>query len=225
MSDDGMPPRVLFCDFGGVLTPPVTDAFAAAARAVGVPAPELRAAIDRVAASFGGRLLEPLELGLVSQQDWGRLVTEQLEPGRVPVLPLSRFGDYWNADRPVNRPLLERLHLLAGRGIHIAMLTNSIAEWEPHRDRMLGDDSGLFEIRLNSYELGVRKPDQRIFELAEQKTAAEADECLLIDDMAVNCAAARRRGWHVILHRDTADTLERLRDLYGPEPRPTTKPE
>lgn len=222
MSDDGMPPRVLFCDFGGVLTPPVTDAFAVAACAVGVPVPELRTAIDRVAASFGVRLLEPLELGLVSQQDWGRLITEQLEPGHVPILPLTRFGDYWNADRPINRPLLERLHALAGRGIHIAMLTNSIAEWEPHRDRMLGGDSRLFEARLKSHELGVRKPDPRIFELAQQKMAAEADECLLIDDVAVNCAAARRRGWHTILHRDTADTLDRLRDRYGSAPGPIT---
>lgn len=202
---------VLYCDFGGVLTPPVADAFQAVARAAAVPPAALRAAIARVSADLGlGRSTEPLELGVISQHDWGLKVTEALGADAVPQVPLTEFGDYWYEGRVINTALVERLRALSERGIRIGMLTNSVAEWEPHRDRMLGPDSELFEVRMNSHELGVRKPDPKIYELSEQALSAHPTDCLLIDDLPVNCAAARERGWHAIEHHSTMDTLDQL---------------
>ncbi|MFI1395996.1 hypothetical protein [Streptomyces sp. NPDC020681] len=39
---------------------------------------------------------------------------------------------------------------------------------------------------------------------------ARPEQCLLIDDTAVNCAAARRRGWTAVGHLDTARTITDL---------------
>lgn len=211
-----MTPSVLYCDFGGVLTPPVADAFKAVARAAGVPPALLRTAIARVSADLGlGRSTEPLELGAISQHDWGLKVTAALGADAVPQVPLTDFGDYWYDGREVNTLLLERLRSLRARGIRIGMLTNSVAEWEPHRARMLGEDSELFEVRMNSHELGVRKPDPKIFELSEQAMSVAPADCLLIDDLAINCAAARERGWQAIEHHATVDTLDRLDAFFG----------
>lgn len=210
-----MTPSVLYCDFGGVLTPPVADAFHAVARAAAVAPALLRTAIAQVSADLGlGKSTEPLELGVLSQRDWGLKVTAVLGPDAVPQVPLSDFGDYWYAGREINTPLLERLRSLRARGLRVGMLTNSVAEWEPHRARMLGADSELFEVRVNSHELGVRKPDPKIFELAEQAMSALPADCLLIDDLAVNCDAARARGWSAIEHQSTVDTLGRLDSLF-----------
>lgn len=213
---DPMKPSVLYCDFGGVLTPPVADAFRAVARAAAVAPALLRTAIAQVSADLGlGSSTEPLELGAISQHDWGLKVTEALGPDAVPRVPLTDFGDYWYDGREINMPLLSRLRALSAHGIRIGMLTNSVAEWEPHRDRMLGKDSELFEARMNSHELGVRKPDPKIYELAEQAMSALPADCLLIDDLAVNCAAARQRGWHAIEHRSTMDTIDQLDTFFA----------
>jgi putative hydrolase of the HAD superfamily len=211
-----MTPSVLYCDFGGVLTPPVADAFQAVARAAAVAPARLRAAMAKVASDLGlEKSTEPLELGMISQHDWGRKVTAALGTDAVPQVPLTDFGDYWYDGREINAPLLARLHALRTRGIRIGMLTNSVAEWEPHRARMLGKDSELFEVRMNSHELGVRKPDQKIFELAEHAMSALPADCLLIDDLAVNCDAARQRGWHAVEHHSTMDTLDQLDALFS----------
>jgi putative hydrolase of the HAD superfamily len=210
-----MTPSVLYCDFGGVLTPPVADAFRAVARAADVAPALLRTAIAQVSADLGlGKSTEPLELGVTSQHDWGLKVTAALGPDAVPRVPLTDFGDYWYAGREINAALLERLRALRTRGFRIGMLTNSVLEWEPHRDRMLGADSELFEVRMNSHELGVRKPDPKIFELSEQAMSALPADCLLIDDLAVNCDAARERGWHAIEHHSTVDTIDQLAALF-----------
>lgn len=87
-------PRVLFCDFGGVLTPPMTEGIAAVLRAVAVPAPALTAAINQVAHQCGGtRSMQPLERGLLTQQEWGHRATAALRPHYVPALAAHALRD------------------------------------------------------------------------------------------------------------------------------------
>jgi putative hydrolase of the HAD superfamily len=202
----------VWCDFGGVITSPVPEAFDRLARAAEVPAGVLLAAIDRVAADFGLTMLDPLELGLLAQDDWGRRVSAVLAPDWAPALDLSRFGDYWYIDRQVNTPLLDALAALRRAGVRVGMLTNSVREWEPHR-RALVPDVGAFEFTINSFEVGLRKPDPAIYQLAEETFATPAERCLLIDDLTVNCAAARVRGWQTIEHQALPDTLTQLARL------------
>jgi putative hydrolase of the HAD superfamily len=200
---------VVWCDFGGVLTPPITEAFARTVSAVGVPEEPLRAAIETVAAGFGLRALEPLELDLLTEREWGRQVTAALAPAWRPTGDLGRFGRYWHDGRVLNRPLYDRLVALKGRGPRIGLLTNSIREWEPYRRRMLPVPD-VFDARVNSYEAGVRKPDPAIYAVAEAALGAAGAGCLLIDDVPANCAAATDRGWHAIHHVTNDATLAAL---------------
>lgn len=202
--------RAVWCDYGGVLTSSVAGAFDRVARASGVPGAQLLAAVRRVAAPYGMALIEPLELGLLSQHEWGRRVTAELAPAWTPRIDLTRFGDYWYAGRTVNTALFELLAELRARGIRVGMLTNSVREWEPHR-RAIAPDVRAFELTINSYEVGLRKPDPAIFSLAEERFGTAPEACLLIDDLAANCAAAARRGWRTIVHSALPDTLARIR--------------
>ena len=65
----------------------------------------------------------------------------------------------------------------------------------------------LFEAVIISAEVGLRKPDPRIFELTARRLGLPLSACLLIDDKARNTAAAQAAGMQVI----TFVSLEQLR--------------
>ncbi|WP_336853619.1 hypothetical protein [Sinomonas albida] len=211
-------PSVIWCDFGGVLTPPIAEAARSVALAAGVPWDLLWAAAQRVAEDLGLVGLQPLELGVLSQREWGSRLEARLPLECKPRIDLGSWGDYWYRDRPVDGDLLTELGKLKVCGTRIGMLTNSVLEWEPHRQRLLGDHSRIFEPVVRSHEIGIAKPDPRIFAHADAQTHSGATPPLLIDDSAENCAAAFSAGWMVHHHRDREETLALLRcftDAWG----------
>jgi len=149
---------VLWCDFGGVLTPPIAEAIAAIVDASEVSWPELRLAADAVAGEIGLRGLEPLELGRLTQAEWGARVTARLPAGWTPAIELGDWGDYWYGDRAANAELLHELKRIAATGVQVGLLTNSVLEWQPHRARMLAGFMP-FTAEVRSHELGLAKPD------------------------------------------------------------------
>ncbi|WP_241882777.1 HAD-IA family hydrolase [Frankia sp. KB5] len=210
----GAAPWAIWCDFGGVLTSSIAVAFRDLVAAVGVPAHELRRAFDQVAATWGLRTLGPLERGVVSQHDWGILVTDALGTAHPPRIDLSRFGDHWYAGRTLESVMVDGLLRARAAGLRVGLLTNSVAEWEPLRRALLPDWS-VFESIINSHEIGIGKPDPAVYDLAERTFGQPGPGCVLIDDAAANCEAARRRGWTAIHHRSVADTLAELAAVTG----------
>ncbi|MFC6022689.1 HAD-IA family hydrolase [Plantactinospora solaniradicis] len=204
---------VIWCDFGGVLTPPMNTAMDAIVAASGVPWPVLAAAAETVAADEGLRGFAPLELGLLSQAEWGRRLTAALPTDVRPRVDLRDWDRYWYRDRPLNHTLVEELRRLRQRGLRIGLLTNSVLEWEPHRDRMLAGIDIFIQV-VRSHQLGIAKPDPRIYEHAARVLETRGD-ILLIDDLAQNCRAAEQHGWAAIKHRDNPTTIDALRSRFG----------
>ncbi|WP_241825334.1 HAD-IA family hydrolase [Micromonospora sp. CB01531] len=66
---------------------------------------------------------------------------------------------------------------------------------------------------LRSHELGIAKPDPRVFEHAAQVLETRG-EILLIDDSPQNCRAAEAHGWTSIEHHDNASTIGELRQRF-----------
>ena len=83
---------------------------------------------------------------------------------------------------------------LRAKGVPVFALTNfgrySFAEAVPKMD-FLQD----FDRRYVSGEMGVIKPDPRIYEMVEQDCGIAPDRLLFTDDRADNITAAARRGW------------------------------
>lgn len=50
---------------------------------------------------------------------------------------------------------------------------------------------------IDSSEVGLTKPDDKIFHLAERRSGFVPNELLLVDDNSTNVVAAERLGWHV----------------------------
>lgn len=72
-----------------------------------------------------------------------------------------------------------------------------------------------FHFSVTSAELGVMKPDPRIFETALARAEASPAESVFVDDMAENVAAARSLGMHGIHFTDTDTTIAQLVRLTG----------
>jgi putative hydrolase of the HAD superfamily len=62
-----------------------------------------------------------------------------------------------------------------------------------------------------SHEAGARKPHPRFYAHCQALTDAPPRECLFIDDLPANVAAARDFGWHAIHFTGYPDLLQQLR--------------
>jgi putative hydrolase of the HAD superfamily len=95
-----------------------------------------------------------------------------------------------------------RVYLLSNIGdLHWSHLSR---EYELHR---IGHGA------LTSFAAGVMKPHDGIYLEAERRFALTPAETVFIDDRAENIAAARRRGWHGIVHGGHDTTVAALREL------------
>jgi 2-haloacid dehalogenase len=92
---------------------------------------------------------------------------------------------------------LEILAELRGHGTPLYSLTNWSAEtYAPARERFAF--LSWFQGILVSGEVGVIKPDPRIFELLIERFAISPEHSVYIDDVEKNTVAARPFGFHAI---------------------------
>lgn len=87
----------------------------------------------------------------------------------------------------------------------LALLTNDIAQWSLFlREKF--DLDRYFDCILVSGEIGVKKPNPRIYAMALERLQLPAADCLFVDDRAVNLKAASKLGIHTVqFHRDAPD--------------------
>lgn len=206
-----MPIRAVISDFGGVLTTPLIEAFAAYQDHSGITPEQLGQAIAAGSPKLGdANPLYELECGRITERQFLEILRTNLEPllGHRP--ELHRFSElYFQALRP-NEPMIELMASLRDRGYRMAMLTNNVREWEPLWRPFLAVDE-IFETVVDSGFVGMRKPDPAIYELTVSRLdGVEADECLFVDDLDLNCEAARALGMTAVQYTGNETTIPRI---------------
>jgi epoxide hydrolase-like predicted phosphatase len=73
----------------------------------------------------------------------------------------------------------------------------------------------VFDEMIISAEVGVMKPDPRIYRLALEKLDAKAKESVFLDDVLVNVEAARSVGMNAIHFTQPEKALEELKQLLS----------
>jgi 2-haloacid dehalogenase len=102
---------------------------------------------------------------------------------------------------------------LRGAGVRLVALSNWSAEMFPiARERF--DFLAWFEGIVISGEVGVNKPDRRIFEHLAEQFGIEPETALFIDDSSVNVDAATALGFRAIQFTD-APALRRELMRFG----------
>ncbi len=73
----------------------------------------------------------------------------------------------------------------------------------------------LFETIIVSSNLGIRKPDVRIFEFLLKQLVLAPQECLYIDDIEANIKAAQRLGFQTIHFTDPEESIKEMKKVLG----------
>jgi putative hydrolase of the HAD superfamily len=208
---DGERITTVISDFGGVLTTPLIQSFAAVQDQTGVPFEELAKGMAKIEEEDGRHPLYELETGKLTEPEFLQKLSDTLEPvlGHRP--ELHRFREiYFDALHP-NEPMIELMRETKGRGYRMGLLTNNVREWEPLWRTMLPVDE-IFEVVVDSGFVGMRKPDREIYDLTlERMGGPDPRECLFIDDTDVNCDAARELGMTAVHYRDNDQAIEEIR--------------
>jgi putative hydrolase of the HAD superfamily len=65
--------------------------------------------------------------------------------------------------------------------------------------------------------VGMRKPEQEIYELTVERMGGglRAEECLFLDDIEVNCDAARALGMTAVRFHDNDQAIAELDEALG----------
>lgn len=98
-----------------------------------------------------------------------------------------------------------------------ALLTNNIREWRSGW-RSLIDVEGLFDVVIDSCDVGTRKPESAIYEIMRGKLGLPHESIFFLDDLGVNLKAARSLGWQTLKYDDTARVLSVLDALAAGRP-------
>jgi putative hydrolase of the HAD superfamily len=193
----------LIVDYGGVLTTDVFASFRAFCAAEGL-APE--AVRERFVADPSAReLLADLERGRISEADFEPRLAALLE-----VEPAGLVDRLFGGMRP-DAAMVDGVRAARRAGVRTALLSNS---WGPDRyDRASFPE--LFDAWVISGEVGLRKPDPAIYELAAQRLGLPPSACVFVDDLPFNLKPARELGMATVAHRDAATTLAELERLLG----------
>ncbi len=201
--------QAVISDFGGVLTSPLMDSFAAFQESSGVPLEALGKALAQLAALQGVNPLFELETGRMSEADFlgalGRQLTAEL--GRP--VELHGFAEtYLDALHP-NQPMIDYMRGLRERRYRMAICTNNIREWELLWRAKLPVDE-IFEVVVDSSVVGSRKPESRIYEITLERLGVPAQTALFLDDLEVNCDAARELGMTAVWFRDNEQAIAEM---------------
>jgi epoxide hydrolase-like predicted phosphatase len=206
--------QAVISDFGGVLTTPLIESFLAYQRESGIGLDELGQAMGRVMEADGGRHpLFELEKGRMSEQEFLSRLGAELG-GRE----MHSMRETYFANLHPNEPMIEYLRgLRGGAGVRLALLTNNVREWEPLWRAKLPDVDELFETIVDSAFVGMRKPEPEIYLLTLERLGGglEPASCVFLDDIEVNCDAARELGMTAVHFRTNEQAIAELDAALG----------
>jgi HAD superfamily hydrolase (TIGR01509 family) len=114
-----------------------------------------------------------------------------------------------------NLKTLEWMKSLKSSGLKIGILTNMPPSMAPRFRRTFADFIELADAMVISGDVGMFKPQRRIYDLLRREIGLEPDELCFIDDVESNCEGARRSGWHAVRFVDNDQVERDFRERFG----------
>lgn len=204
-------------DFGGVLITPITDKLDVLADRHGVATVDLlEVLLGPPHTSTVDHPWHRAERGDVAIADLQALVTPiaaaagiDLDGDEIDILlePVYRY----------HQDVLGRIRELRAAGYRTALLTNSVREYRARLEAEL-DLASLFDLVVDSSEVGMRKPEPAIYQHVTERLGVDPDRVVYLDDFAHNLGPAESTGWTVIHVTGPDQLLADLDRLLGHGP-------
>jgi putative hydrolase of the HAD superfamily len=201
--------EAVISDFGGVLTSPLLDSFAAFQDVSGISVEQLGVAMAAIFERDGKQPLFELETGRMTEAAFLDALAAELSRQLGRPVELHGFGERYFEHLHPNERMIEYVRALRDRGYKLAICTNNVREWERLWRAKLPVDE-LFSVVVDSAFVGTRKPDRRIYELTLEGLEVAPGAALLVDDIEVNCDAARELGIEAVWFRSTEQAIEEI---------------
>jgi putative hydrolase of the HAD superfamily len=207
--------RGVIVDWGGVMTNPIFETVDAWLRAERINRDSYTAVMRSwVAAAYGDGADNPvhaLERGECTNEEFERLLAQELRDADGGAVPADGLLTRMFAASALNDAMLDLVRSVRRAGLRTALLSNSWGNGDYPRHLF----PGLFDVVVISAEVGMRKPEERIFRHTASLLRLEPRECVFIDDVSANIAAAEAIGLVCMLHKEPGPTADWLRDLLG----------
>lgn len=156
-------------------------------------------------------LVAKFETGRVETEHFQRELSAALSEGLDRPISAENLIPRMLQDLRLDREMIRAVRTARRSGIPTALLSNSWGvEYYPH-DLL----AQLFDQIVISGQVGMRKPDPAIFEMAVERIGLPASECLFVDDLHHNIEAAEAAGIRGVLHVEAKRTIPELERLLG----------
>jgi putative hydrolase of the HAD superfamily len=208
--------RGVITDWGGVMTNPIAQTVDTWLEAEQIDRESYHAVVrpwvtQAYGADEGENPVHALERGERPNEDFeAQLAARLVDINGLPVSAVGLLKRMFAAS-VLDVAMQDLLRALRRAGLRTAMLSNSWGAGDYPRHLF----PELFDAVVISCEVGMRKPEERIFRLAAELLGLEPAECVFIDDIEANVLAAEAVGLVGLQHHQTGSTVERLSELLG----------
>ena len=178
--------RDLIFDYGGVIWDMRWDAARELEREHGLAEKAITETL------YGHEAWRSIQVGAGDREAWHEAAHRDLE--RMAGRELPPLHAHWRDQQHLIGPNLDLIRRLRPP-YRTAVLSNADYTLV---DRMKHEQGifDLFDDVLCSADVGLAKPDGRVYELAARRLGLEPGECLFVDDLESNVEAARDAGMH-----------------------------
>ena len=193
--------KTIFFDIGGVLIDIHPE------RAYQYLSDSADVEVSMVKESFPWDAHDQYERGIMNNEDWFITYKESL-----PQPCCLKRSDFWNAWKLLLGEEKNTVNILEAlnKQYSIWLLSNT----NPKHIQDEIEKRYLFPRLVNgavySFDVGVRKPEKEIYEIAMQRANANPQECLFIDDLLENIQAAKQIGIEGIHFRSSEQLKQDL---------------
>lgn len=130
-------------------------------------------------------------------------------------LPLPAPGSGPQIEFRPNAPVIALVHELKAAGFRLGVLTNNVVEFRDRWRSLLPFDE-LFDDIVDSCEVGMRKPNPAIYQLALARLGAQPDRTAFLDDVPSNVTAAESVGMRgAVVAEDPTEAVAMVRRWAG----------
>jgi FMN phosphatase YigB (HAD superfamily) len=200
----------LLLDYGGVLTAPVDASFAAFEAEHGIePGLTFRVLLDASRSEDGG-LIGAIERGEIGTDDFDGRLRDLLTTAGLTAPAGALLEGLFAGMRPAGA-LWDVARQARAHGIRVGLLSNSWGLDSYPREQL----TAFTDVQVISGEVGLRKPDPAIFELALERLGSDSVRTAFVDDLPANVAVAEQLGLFGVVHAgDDAATADALGGFF-----------
>jgi putative hydrolase of the HAD superfamily len=143
---------------------------------------------------------------ITSQQHWEAVMKRLKRPSEE----MNTIRNEFFAGDIVDHQLLHFVRSLHGK-YKTGLISNAWSDLRENLAREKMDDA--FDHIIISAEVGVTKPDAKIFQIALKQAEVSPNEAVFIDDFRVNIEGCEKVGMKGIHFKDATSTLQQLKLL------------